>query len=212
MSMANVSIRHLVLGLLAQQPMSGYDIKRYLNSLKWLVDSPSFGSLYPTLRQLLRDGLVSVDIVLRADKPACKIYQITNEGESTLQRWLDQPVAPDASLKTFIKRLVLASNLSGARLMADLEQRREQVSSHRVLLEGLAASLDEGCDPKRKLAIEYGLAMAGAEAAWLDATVERLSQEPLLASEGLARPVAQPVAQTAGVGGGGARRTPRRQA
>ena len=36
--------------------MSGYDIKRLLKSLNWLVGSPSFGTLYPTLH----DGLVSV--------------------------------------------------------------------------------------------------------------------------------------------------------
>jgi DNA-binding PadR family transcriptional regulator len=49
-----------VLGLLAQQPMSGYDIKRLLKSLGWLVDSPGFGGLYPALRALLGHGLVTM--------------------------------------------------------------------------------------------------------------------------------------------------------
>ena len=44
-----VKTRHLVLGLLARQPMSGYDIKRFFKSLSWLIGSPSFGSRYPAL-------------------------------------------------------------------------------------------------------------------------------------------------------------------
>jgi DNA-binding PadR family transcriptional regulator len=51
----------LILGLLAQQPMSGYDIKRFLKSLSWLIDSPSFGSIYPTLRALREDDLVTME-------------------------------------------------------------------------------------------------------------------------------------------------------
>ncbi|TET54828.1 MAG: PadR family transcriptional regulator, partial [Anaerolineales bacterium] len=171
------SIRPLVLGLLAQQPRSGYDIKRYLKSMNWLIGSPSYGSLYPALRTLLQDGLVTVDIVLSKDKPARKIYQITEAGQLALREWLDRPVAPDASLKTFVKRLILASNLPRARLMADLAQRRDQVASHQALLEGIAASLGDGSDPVRRLALEYGLALAVAELAWLDGAPSRLSPE-----------------------------------
>jgi PadR family transcriptional regulator AphA len=165
-----------VLGLLAQEPMSGYDIRRYLRSLNWLVDSPSFGSLYPTLRTLLEEGLVTVDIVLRRDKPACKIYSVTRDGAAALEEWLEQPAPAESSLKTFVKRLVLAGNLSGSRLIADLEQRRAQISSHQALLERAATSLDEGADRKRRLALDYGLAMAEAETAWIDETLQSLSQ------------------------------------
>jgi PadR family transcriptional regulator AphA len=49
--------------------MSGYDIKRFLKSLGWLIDGPSFGSLYPALRALLKDGLVTVEVVSSQDRP-----------------------------------------------------------------------------------------------------------------------------------------------
>jgi len=64
-----VSIRHFILGLLNRQRMSGYDIRRFLKSLSWLIDSPSPGSLYPALHILLEDGLVTVEVVSRQDKP-----------------------------------------------------------------------------------------------------------------------------------------------
>ena len=75
-----VNIRRFILGLLARQPMSGYDIKRFLKSLSWLIDSPSFGSLYPTLHALLRDGLTTVEVVLSQDRPPRKTYTVTDAG------------------------------------------------------------------------------------------------------------------------------------
>jgi DNA-binding PadR family transcriptional regulator len=176
-----VSIRHFILGLLTRQPMSGYDIKRFLKSLSWLIDSPSFGSLYPALHALLEDDLVTVEILSRQDKPPRKIYTITEKGRQVLQEWMDRPVAPGASLKAFVMRLILASNLSHAGLIAHLQQRRAQVAAHQLALEQTAQAMDDDMDLGERLALDYGLAVAAAELAWLDHTLawssQRLSAE-----------------------------------
>lgn len=171
-----MSIRQFILGLLNRQPMSGYDIKRFLKSLSWLVGSPSFGSLYPTLHTLLEDHMVTVEIVPRQDKPPRKIYSITETGRQALQEWVDQPVTPGASLKAFLMRLILAGNLSQAGLIAYLQQRRTQVAAHQHAIEQTAQMMDAGLDLGERLALDYGLAVAGAELAWLDSTLEQLSQ------------------------------------
>ena len=173
---STVSIRHFILGLLNRQPMSGYDIKRFLKSLSWLIDSPSFGSLYPALHALLENGLVTVEVVSRQDKPPRKIYSITEAGRQVLQEWLGQPIGSGVSLKAFLMRLVLASNLSQAGLVAYLEQRRTQVAAHQLDLEQTAGVIDEGMDLGERLALEYGLAVAAAELDWLDSTLAQHSQ------------------------------------
>jgi PadR family transcriptional regulator AphA len=178
---SGVSIRHFILGLLNRQSMSGYDIKRFLKSLSWLIDSPSFGSLYPALHTLLENSLVTVEVVSRQDKPPRKIYSITEAGRQMLQEWADQPVAPGASLKTFLMRLILASNLSPSGLIAHLQQRHTQVASHQLALEQTAAGMDENIDLGERLALDYALAVATAELAWLDSTLAQLSQQPLSA-------------------------------
>ena len=162
------SIRHFVLGLLTRQPMSGYDIKCFLKSLSWLIDSPSFGSLYPALHALFENGLVTVEVIPRQDKPPRKIYSITEAGQQALQEWMDQPIASDASLKAFVMRLTLASNLSHADLIAHLQQRYAQVATHQLALEQTAKTMDESMDLGERLALDYGLAVATAELAWLD--------------------------------------------
>jgi PadR family transcriptional regulator AphA len=174
-----VSIRHFILGLLTRQPMSGYDIKRFLKSLSWLIDSPSFGSLYPALHALLEDGLVTVEILSRQDKPPRKIYSITERGGQALQEWMDRPAAPEVSLKAFVMRLILASNLSHAGLIAHLEQRHSQVAAHQLALEQTAQATDDDMDLGERLALGYGLAVAAAELAWLHRTLAQLSDRPL---------------------------------
>jgi PadR family transcriptional regulator AphA len=176
MAIGTVSLRHNVLGLLAREPMSGYDITRLFKDMSWLVGSPSPGSLYPILRALLKEGLVTVQIVTRPDRPARKIYSLTEAGRQELETWLDQLVKPDASLKGFVMQLLLTGTLPAPRLVAHLKQRQAQVAARRADLKQSLGRLDEGADPGRCLTLEYGLALATAELAWLGETLARLSE------------------------------------
>jgi PadR family transcriptional regulator AphA len=175
MAASRVSLRYLVLGLIAENPMSGYDIRQFLGNLGWLIGSPSCGSLYPALRRLLQDGLATVDIDLRETKPPKKVYSITEAGRSALQDWIDQPTAP-GSLKAFAMTLILANSLSRSGLIAHLEQRRSDVAAHQARLGGVSGTLDGMRDSGQHLALDYALAVASAEKAWLDSTLERVSE------------------------------------
>jgi PadR family transcriptional regulator AphA len=172
-------IRHFTLGLLTRQPMSGYDIKRFFESLSWLIDVPSLGSLYPSLHALLRDGLVTVEVVANQDRPSRKIYSITEAGEEALRTWLNQPSGSNASLKKFVMRLALAGQLSQVGLLAHLEQRRAHVAAQKVTLEQAIGAEDGVTDLGERLMLDYGLSLAAAELAWLDSTLNRLSRPSL---------------------------------
>jgi DNA-binding PadR family transcriptional regulator len=174
-----VSVRHLILGLLTQQPMSGYDVKYFLKSLSWLVDSPSFGSIYPTLRALQKDGMVTMEEVLRQRKQPRKIYTITEAGRRALREWVDLPTSPDVSLKAFLMRLILAGSFSRTGLIAHLQQRRSQIAVHYATLKQIAETLDETAKSGQRLTFDYGLALATVELAWLDSKLELLSQQSL---------------------------------
>ena len=146
MSNGKMNLRYFVLGLLAQQPMSGYDIKRFLKGLSWLIGSPSSGSLYPILRTLLEEQLVTVEIVPGVDRPPRKIYSISESGRQALQTWVEQPGAPNTPLKAFAMRLFLADCLPPTSLRAHLRQRRNQVAAHQAELTNMIKLMDEGED------------------------------------------------------------------
>lgn len=177
MSNGKMNLRYFVLGLLAQQPMSGYDIKRFLKGLSWLIGSPSSGSLYPILRALLEEQLVTVEIVPGVDRPPRKIYSISESGRQALQTWVEQPSVPNTPLKAFAMRLFLADNYPPPSLKAHLRQRRSQVAAHQAELANMIELIDEGAELGVHMALEYGSALAEAELNWLDTTLGEMSEQ-----------------------------------
>ena len=176
MAKSTVNIRYLLLGLLTQKPMTGYDIKGLLESFSWLIGSPSYGSLYPALHGLLDDGLVAVNVVSSEEKPSRKVYRITDAGRQTLEAWINVPVVKEPSMKAFLMHLILAQNYSREGLVAYLNHRRSQVAErHSALRKQLQEKHSTHSQSEQPLALEYGLAMAKQELRWLEKTLEQLS-------------------------------------
>jgi DNA-binding PadR family transcriptional regulator len=173
MTTGGVSFRYFVLGLLDQQPMSGYDIKRLLKGLNWLISGSSFGSIYPTLHALLEDELVTVEVVPRPDRLPRKLYDISEQGRQTLRERLEMPVSAAASLKAFVMRLILIQDYSQSGLAAHLEQWRAQVVDHRDALKGMSDG-SENASVGWELALDYGLALTDTELDWLDRALSRV--------------------------------------
>lgn len=180
MAKSDLSFRFFVLGLLDQHPMSGYDVRRLLSGLDWLIGSASFSSIYPTLHALSEDGLVTVDIVSRQDRPSRKIYSITEKGRGVMQERLEQPIPDKAPLRAFVMRLILTQTLSKGELATHLHQRRTQVIDQRNTLKAMRNE-SQRAGPGWQLALDYGLALAETELCWLDyaldQTLEQFAEE-----------------------------------
>jgi DNA-binding PadR family transcriptional regulator len=176
MAKSTVNIRYLVLGLLTQKPMTGYDIKGLLESFSWLIGSPSYGSLYPALHGLLDDELVALKVESNEEKPSRKVYRITEAGHEALKQWIDKPVVRDPSLKAFLMHLILADNYPREGLIAYLNQRHSQVMEQRAALREMLENDDLREETlQQPLAMQYGLAMANMELQWLENTLEELT-------------------------------------
>jgi DNA-binding PadR family transcriptional regulator len=178
------SFDHFVLGLLDQRQMSGYDIKRLLERLSWLIGGASFGNIYPSLHALLKDELVTVDIESHQDRPLRKVYSINERGRQALEAWLKEPIPDSASPKAFVMRLILTRDLAQDTLAAHLQDWRAQVIAHLdVLREMHGRSQHPGVG--WHLAFDYGLAVANTELMWLDRVRQSLRESlPELINEG----------------------------
>jgi DNA-binding PadR family transcriptional regulator len=177
MPAGNSSFRHFILGLLSQQPMSGYDIKQHLECLGWLVGNPSFGAIYPALHALLEDGLVTLEIVAYETKPPRKIYSITAAGEQALDEWIHQPLLSGSSSRAFVMRLLLAGRLSDEGLVAHLRQRYQQVTEQRAALKHASGETNPLTDIGQRLAHDYGMTVASTELAWLEDLIAALESQ-----------------------------------
>jgi DNA-binding PadR family transcriptional regulator len=178
MASVAANFRYFILGLLAEQSLSGYDIRRLLKSLGWLMGNPSFGAIYPALHTLLEDGLATVETTSQSNKRIRKIYTITGAGRQALHEWVAQPTKSPTNVKSFVIELILVGNLAQSRVTDLLEQRRQTVAAHHEALKPVLDDLGERVNQGQRMAIEYGLATAGAELAWLEQMLTKLSKDP----------------------------------
>ena len=81
-----------ILGILTDGPLHGYELKRVLADSEHGFWTVSFGSLYPALRRLEKQGYVSVGMEGGSRR---KVYQLTPEGKAYFQELLEAPGAAE---------------------------------------------------------------------------------------------------------------------
>src|SRR5215510_6189840 len=121
-----MSHRYLILGLLMESPMSGYDIKKRVHSALGAATQASYGTLYPMLHKLLAEDAVEVQEIEQQGRPSKKIYRITERGKREVQMWLKQPAAADQIRREFLLKLYLARHLPPHEMLELVMARREE--------------------------------------------------------------------------------------
>jgi DNA-binding PadR family transcriptional regulator len=86
------TLEYKLLGMLARQPMSGYDLASHLKQRVVPFGPISHTQIYPALASLERKGLVRYHVVeQQAVRPDKKVYELTGEGRAALQQWVESP-------------------------------------------------------------------------------------------------------------------------
>ncbi len=109
-----MSIKHAILGLLAEAPGHGYDLRAAFETQLAPQSRLNYGQVYTTLERLQRDGLVANEVVSQTERPDKKVYSVTDRGRGELAGWLTQPSKLELDLRneTYLK-IMLARRLEG---------------------------------------------------------------------------------------------------
>ena len=187
-----------ILGLLFEQEMHGYEIRRRLRDELGLFANISFGSLYPALSRLERSGAVTViessttapsipatgslsgeRAGLRArragtalgTKRSKKVYRIADGGRILFEQLLEgeEPAGADDA-RSFGLRLAFARHLAPAARLALLERRRAQLI-RRLATDRQRASGDR-LDVYTRSLVEHSTEATEHDIAWLDRLIE----------------------------------------
>lgn len=106
MALKNKSM-YAILGILSLSPGTGYDIKKYCNTVLSGFWNENFGHIYPTLKKLLEDGLIDI---VSGEKNARKVeYQITEKGKSAFDAWLLEETLLQPVRSEFMLKLLFSS-------------------------------------------------------------------------------------------------------
>ena len=105
-----MSVRHAILGLLAQHPRHGYELRAAFEALVggeavWEVKP---AQIYTTLGRLEEGGLVARRAVEREGGPDKRIYGLTPLGRAELAEWFGTGVAGEHQRDEFFVKLMLS--------------------------------------------------------------------------------------------------------
>jgi DNA-binding PadR family transcriptional regulator len=174
-----------LLGVLAESPMHGYELRKRLTATLGSFRAFSFGSLYPTLRRLQAGALIATedpqddaDAVPLTTRRSRVVYRITADGKERLADLLRDSGPQSWSDDGFGVRLAFFARTGSETRMRILEGRRRRVEEKR---EGLRAAMTRAADRLDHLTAELhelGLEASDREVRWLNELIdhERIEQ------------------------------------
>jgi PadR family transcriptional regulator AphA len=118
--------KYAILGVLSMKPGSGYDIKKFCDSSISHFWNENFGHIYPMLKQMEREGLVTKETEQSAGKPMRNVFSITDKGRGELAMWLSQPVEYTPGRSELLLKLAFGVNAPPEKTIAQLELAREK--------------------------------------------------------------------------------------
>ena len=170
-----MSIKHSILGLLAQGPLHGYDLKSAFDEHVGSLWNLNIGQIYNTLRLLERDGLVTFENQEHEGRgPSRKVYEITEGGREELTRWLAEPVKQPRRLKDeFYVKLVFNRQTGGDHGALIWKQRQAYLQMlHEI--NNMQKQVDASADPHTALLLDGAALHLEADLKWLDRCEELL--------------------------------------
>jgi PadR family transcriptional regulator, regulatory protein AphA len=136
---AGVSLRHAVLGLLAIEPTTGYDLARKFESSLSNAWHASHSQIYPELARLTEAGMVEV---VGEGARNSRTYAVTEAGREELRDWMVNREPNRSQRSETAVRWFLVALLEPEDRRAALERELENAADHARMLDEIAAQID----------------------------------------------------------------------
>ncbi|HSL12000.1 MAG TPA: PadR family transcriptional regulator [Actinomycetota bacterium] len=171
-----------VLGLLKERPMHGYQLSRELSDAHGPFWRVSYGSLYPTLRRLEREGAIEATAdaepePTRSGKARTKgrrktVYRITEPGERLFLDLLEEaPHEGQSEDARFRVRLAFFRYLPPETRIRLMERRRAALEQRLAAMDDAIRTGDTD-DAYQRAVLEHSRATTGSDIAWLTGLIQ----------------------------------------
>jgi len=181
-----MSLKFAVLGLLADSPQTGYDLRKVFDGSVSYFWQAKFQQVYGELRRLERGGLVEKREVPQVGRPTKKVYSITEKGQTALFAWLDTPSSLSAVRDEFLVKVASIGRLPPERAILRFREHRrlheERLATYRLVESRLnqAGWISESgvAEPLlgRYLTLKRGIAYEEDTIRWCDWAIDLLQR------------------------------------
>lgn len=171
---SGMSLRHGLLGLLAHQPASGWDLLKAFDSSLAFTWPATQSQLYTELGRMTDEGLIAVTGTGGRNR---KEYAITTAGRAELARWITDVPPERVRRSDAILRVFFLWAVSPDEARRYLEGEAEAYRQYHELLRSVEQSVawdDSDFDRWGRVALEYALRISEASEEWSKWAVDHL--------------------------------------
>lgn len=158
-----------VLGLLKGKDMHGYELKQRLSEQLGFFRQFSYGSLYPTLKRLSREGAIEVEYPMGESSRRKNVYRITPKGEQLFRQLLEE-TSPNglADRDAFMLRFAFSRYMEPETRRRMLEGRRGVLQERLTKVSTSLKKMRDRLDAYSLELMEYGMNETEHDIRWLN--------------------------------------------
>ncbi|MGA2640921.1 MAG: PadR family transcriptional regulator [Spirochaetia bacterium] len=182
--------RYALLGVLQMTPCSGYDIKKICDMSISHFWSENYGHIYPMLKKLEAEGLVTKESKQTPGRPPKSVYMITQKGTKDLTDWLLKPVENHPMRFELMLKVFFGQNLPPEDVIAKLRSERENHAAKLEAYRGIEDMLKNN-EPQKSApglpfwlaTLDFGGRFSRAMVEWCDDTIHAIESSAVSAEK-----------------------------
>jgi DNA-binding PadR family transcriptional regulator len=152
-----MDVKTILLGALSNQSMTGYELKKIFSISFAYFSGLSFGSIYPALKKMEEEGLITMQLQVQQNAPNRKVYTITPAGKEVFMQSLRSPFGPEKHKNSFLLRMFFFSHLSQAERLSAAQQYLDSIRAPLIELKAVKPEIEAVADQFQLLCFQFGV-------------------------------------------------------
>ena len=162
----------VILGLLSHESLTGYEIKKRMDTALKYFWRASYGSIYPTLNKLEQDKMVSKYETKENGRDKI-IYTITESGRDNLKQWLKAPTVKNELRYETLLKLFFGSEIGPVETAAHIDIFENKAKVELPMLKTMVTNLEKIKDTEEAhlyylLTAKFGVKVYEAYVEWCE--------------------------------------------
>jgi len=151
-----MDVKSILLGSLFNRSMTGYELKKYFSISFAYFSGLSYGSIYPALKKLEENGLITMQLEIQESAPNRKVYTITAAGREAFLKELKSPFSIEKHKFSLLIRMFFFAQLSKEERLGAVQNYLDSIRSELNLLEAAQPEIENNADQFQYLCFQFG--------------------------------------------------------
>jgi len=130
-------LKYALLGFLNYRALTGYDLKRVMETSTANFWNADLSQIYRTLKTLESDSAIASHVEPQEERPDRRVYTIREAGRAELQAWLYTPLTEMPALKeSLLLKVFFSGQVDKTALLTQLRLQRELHRQNLLVYQG----------------------------------------------------------------------------